>query len=500
MPADAPELHEKRDGQPQIIKRINWLLRHQGGSAGATLLVVDGIATGSIQLSSFNSGNYSDASICYVRSVGDYFAMRSTSTTADGITRVDCFGKSGYQWERIGIPNLNWQAQLNWSVSSAGSDEATGVDDSHALKTMSELARRVSGAIYTGTVPCIVRVLTSVTDDAFFNVTYLGTGPTASPRSTPRGLDSYFTIVGVPTIIYSGTISAPTTAAKGSTDICTFTDAGIPVSFTASGYLATDLIYKRTNGTVCYFWPYKDLGAKAIQISQPQVALTTCPTLSAGDSYSILQLPHVGALRFPEPSDATGVQLSLVRHVGAAIVRGTQNIRYSATSGASGACGQIVNCRDFSFSTIANPPAFVVTSGLISVGSSGNKLIIGSNTQGRLSSEGADFVTFGGITFVGDHDDTVAVIQAMFYDCTTPCLEVPQEDTRFNLNTSGIGGANNTDDILNVSAASSWITYITVPPAGMTSKGSPCTNNGVSVAVGSLPNNDVSVNAFICAT
>lgn len=82
----------------------------------------------------------------YVDSVRDNFTLTRTSAplVTDGITIVSA-GPANTYWIRDLIPAARWQEQATWFVNpgAVGSDEASGVDSAHPLKTVAEWRRRV---------------------------------------------------------------------------------------------------------------------------------------------------------------------------------------------------------------------------------------------------------------------------------------------------------------------------------------------------------------------
>ena len=300
---------------PLAVVAGNLILNHDasltvtGGNlsvvAGAATVRADGIATGTVQLASIAAGSMADGTIAYVDSVGDFFALVQSALTTTATTVVTASGKSGYQWHRMNVPNAAWQVQATWYVDPlaavhACSDEATGLTSSAPLCTMAEVARRTAGAAYpiSGTA-CVVYLESSKPTTDIANFQYSVTAAATSTLN-PGGFDAPFMIIGVPTDLgFSGVVSSAQNGALGSTQDIHFTDTGIPTSFTASGFLATNVVFYKTSGTPGYFFPALDLGSKTLRASQINTGFGTYTTFTNGDTYRVLSLPNFNATTFP---------------------------------------------------------------------------------------------------------------------------------------------------------------------------------------------------------
>jgi len=252
-------------------------------AAGATLV---GLASASL----------TSGALAWVVTVGAAFRLQQSALATDGITVVAAAGKAGYQWIRIdGWVNRNWTAVLSWFVdpansSGTASDENTGASNVLPLRTWQELARRVYGAFYTSAA-----TYTAMSDDPNASSTSVAIQIGGTATVTVQGS----ALSGTP--IYSGTVTSYTAMAAGpAADDNQLNDASIPVSFTASGLLADNLIAKRTNGTAAYFYIAKDLGAKTARLSNPaNLAGSSILALAPGDSYSVYSLTKIPTIIFP---------------------------------------------------------------------------------------------------------------------------------------------------------------------------------------------------------
>lgn len=175
-------------------------------------LVVPNIAA----LQALDSAGYPSGQLVNVqtlRSAGYFVLDKDSTATPDNITVVDALNATG-NWVREENTALSWTYQTTWYVDpAAGNDEGTGATPATALKTVAELARRLTcvyqNAIYTanllGDIP---------NTDAFVDRRRLVTGAT-----TATTYGSSIVFQGVRTVVETITTAAgtkqtdPTTAA-----------------------------------------------------------------------------------------------------------------------------------------------------------------------------------------------------------------------------------------------------------------------------------------------
>lgn len=470
----------------------------------------DGIVTGAIQLASVASLSISAGAIAYVNIVGDYFKLVQSTLTPDNLTVVTASGKAGYQWVRLNIQNAANQIVTAWYVDPqaavhACSDEATGFSSSAPLCTMAELARRVRGATYPipGSNVAVAVYLESnmgASDGAQFQ--YSISGQFASTAISPAGFDAPFNVFGVPIDLgFSGVVSSPQNGALGSTQDIHFTDSGIPSSFTASGFLAANVIIKRTNGTVAWTWPAKDLGSKTLRTSQLNTTFDAYSTWSAADAYRVQTLPNFHGVSFPH-SD-TGFSVAEVWGVALdaslATLDGNNSVYWISDSfeNTQYIGGVLTNCQLIG-QQILDPNdtlggGLVINSGLSRQPPGGGPqtyVLVGRGTEWDMSDENAGFITFDGIGLLADVDGRAVRLQAQFFDLSTRAAIGTLQGAYINL--IKIGGASNSGDIFNVANTASRITYTNAPPSGMTSSGTPIRMLATSYPVSALPTVDVS--------
>lgn len=264
--------------------------------AGTGIQQFDGIATGTAKLSTFTPPT-TGAVYAYVASVRDMFYLdRTSALTADGITIVTALG--GGRWLRLMFSNEFWQAQTAWYIDPAGTNSPVGDDEAlgdatHPVKSMPEIMRRVRGANYGSDV--VVHALSGSTNPS----------DGILQGFTMRDQNFFFTIIAVPTVVGSGTVTAYTPYSgnvRGQ-----LTDSAIPSSWTISGFVSTAtsarFIRKVGSGARHYAPVLVDLGSKTAQLGITADIDDTTTTLAASvsttetnfavaDAYEIVSMPR----------------------------------------------------------------------------------------------------------------------------------------------------------------------------------------------------------------
>jgi len=206
---------------------------------------------------------------------------------------------------RINQHNRSHEEQLVWyidpqNVYGTSHDENDGMTAATALRSYSEHARRWFDAFISSNATVTVRSNFDSGDEPAYNFRVL-------PGQT-------VTFEGVPTQVYpasgSATIGTWTPEASiAAADDNQLVDAGIPVSFTASGVLADGILLQRTNSTPQYFFAAKDLGGAApaatLRTSNPYTLVGDFGSLASGDTYTASSLPEIGAVRFSGANDGS---------------------------------------------------------------------------------------------------------------------------------------------------------------------------------------------------
>jgi hypothetical protein len=212
-------------------------------------------------------------------------------------------------WSKYGSGNRDWQVAPTGPIingnsitaycvntanaGSPGNDSNSG-DCTHPLLTLSELANRLLYARIE--VPITITVTgNAVAGD---NAHWTFTTNTAITYAVTGVLPVQ--IVGVPTVLYTGSATTVTTITAGATTTDNeLADTAVPTSFTAAGLMATGVLFSRTNSTPLFWYAAKDLGSQTIRISQPTNPVTvTDGALSTSDTYTASALPTVNQMTF----------------------------------------------------------------------------------------------------------------------------------------------------------------------------------------------------------
>jgi hypothetical protein len=242
-------------------------------------------------LAALAAGTLPDGSLVFVQTYKAYFELVASAQAAVADVLVAASGNAGHLWERV-LESPDWTGQLAWGVDPvAGNNENAGTVAS-PVKTLGEIARRWKNAVLQAQAYTIT--ITSDTASTDIN--------TWSFDFVPGGT---LQLIGTPTLLYTGTVTtwtARTAAPSATTD--TIQDTTIPVSFTASGLMATGVRFRRTNGTAAYWYGMKDLGAQTLRINRPcNVSGTAALTLANNDTYVAEQLTKIFAQRWNVPNN-----------------------------------------------------------------------------------------------------------------------------------------------------------------------------------------------------
>ncbi len=208
-------------------------------------------------LSAHSVTDLNDGAIAYVTSLKDFYRLNKTSAAAVDATNFLVIAATTGRWFRAGLANQEWVATTTWYVdASAGNNENSGTTALLALKTFSELNRRLHGL--TGLSDVTVNVLTNIASGDSLEINFGG---------NVSGRPLIMTFVGVITVGDTGAISAVTNpnksaASGGQTTRVT----GTP----AAGWAAAVGSYIRfLNGATfrCSGWVLEDKGANVAELS-----------------------------------------------------------------------------------------------------------------------------------------------------------------------------------------------------------------------------------------
>lgn len=242
----------------------------------------------SAALAALASAALPEGTACEVTSLKAVFDLLPSTVTADPYVNVAASGKAGFQWIRRIIRNPAWGLRTAWFIdpqNGAASDDNDGAGAGTPLKTFSELARRIYATTYAAGVNVSVTLVSDcVSTDTSVDFT------------TVRTTNTFITITGtLGATVYTGTVTSYTAQSTNpAADDNELADNSVPVSFTASGVLASGLAIKRTNSTVIWAWAAKDLGSKTLRISTPCTNNgNTLAAFAANDTYIVAPLPRV---------------------------------------------------------------------------------------------------------------------------------------------------------------------------------------------------------------
>lgn len=264
--------------------------------SGQFASVANGAALSALDITAIPEGTS-----IYVLTYKARFTLDKTTTRTADPDRVLASPSPTSWWIRSeGSGDPFWQSQAAWyidpSVLHGGSDENDGLTSGTPIKSIAEWRRRVKGARYTSDV--VIRVLSASTnsDDGLFY------GFTTTDQALTKVV-----LLGVPTLVFSGTITAYQ-AYSGNTR-GSITDASIPVSWTTSGGVSSSsgsrFVRKVGSGIRHYACLAKDLGANTVQMGvvvdwndQDTATLATAETnFTVGDQYEVVSMTQWPAIQ-----------------------------------------------------------------------------------------------------------------------------------------------------------------------------------------------------------
>lgn len=257
----------------------------------------DGIATGAVQLSTFTPPTTGMVLARVKPPIDDFFYLsRASTATADGITILTVAGGGGGRWIRMRIPSQLALAQTAWFVdpanaSTTASDENTGVDGTHQLRTRSEMFRRLGGQKLTVDAVCTIADNLQGTD-------------TERPSFTGSQLTGTGTMkyLGVRRVVFTGTITSVTTRVGSTGTHTSMVVNGLPSTWTAGDSVTSfvGLMVEGTSGASNGVEARVNLdeGGKQAWLSTPLATTTLEATFTAGDSIRIYDVPSLGTNEF----------------------------------------------------------------------------------------------------------------------------------------------------------------------------------------------------------
>lgn len=250
----------------------------------STLVVPNIAALAALDAAGFPSGQL--VNVQTLRSAGYFVLDKSSPATPDNITVVAALNASG-NWLREKNVSMSWTYQVTWYVDpTAGDDEAVGNTALTAIKTVAELARRLT--LCANGTTYVINVLGDIpVTDSFVPTVTLAGNPSATTTVLTSG--TTFQFIGVRTVVRSGTFAAgtqqtdPTRAAA--TAQAEAVDAGVATWATDVG----NMIVNQDSKTA---WVLTAKGggttARVTDWVTSAFAWTTAPAV--GNTYSVVTL------------------------------------------------------------------------------------------------------------------------------------------------------------------------------------------------------------------
>ena len=215
-----------------------------------------------------------DGETVWVRSVGGLFVYRrGTSLMPDGTTVVGSVFGDGVWLRLTGTSDPMWQSQTDWYVdpaSSAASDENSGADAAHPVRTIDEVRRRTQSTFAEANLAPTIHLQSDIpSSDSFVDdFQFVHHGATVSPVSL-------LTWQGVRTQVDSGTITAvqqpnPATGADR-----TVTAEGFAWGPNVARGRQVVMTSGAANGAA--FWVMKDKGSGVARVTSPSTLANIFP-------------------------------------------------------------------------------------------------------------------------------------------------------------------------------------------------------------------------------
>lgn len=186
-------------------------------------------------------------------------------------------------WVRLLIPNKAFQLVAAWTIDPAGgSDEGTTT-----LQTRSEFARRTNNQGLTQNVTVTINSSLNLGDTRMPNV-----------KGAVQGSASGFQVsyVGVPTSLFSNTISGYVPRNGATAQVTTMTLASLPVSWTLSGLVNKIIEYTDGAGHFVRSVVVADLGAKTAWLSPPITEAFLESVFTVGNTITVWDMPSLGTV------------------------------------------------------------------------------------------------------------------------------------------------------------------------------------------------------------
>jgi len=468
---------------------------------GATQVVATEAALLALDCTSITEGT-----ACVVESLRCIWDLLPSTKPVVAFVNVAALNKAGFQWVRRLIRNPLWEVETTWYVdpqNGSASDDNTGLASNLPLATLTELSRRLTDAVLATGVLVTVNLLS----DCVNTDKPVWTFAVQDGATSGDGLS----IVGTPgAALYSGTVTSfvqQTQGNVGAADDNQLHDTGIPVSYTASGLVATGMIYKRTNSTALYAYPLLDLGTKTVRTSDFCTAAGAITALAANDTYSVLPLPKVYDQSFLMRSTgrvASRVTLTLVDD------RSTQTASTGVFPLESATYDRCTRSTTWTLTNqvLLNAALWGAGSGINGPGTvlMRNGAVIGTGATvfnvingGTLAGSGSGPVHFQGCSLACAQQGMLNMVIVCSYNCTGDCIQLQNSQAFLN----ALKGKGNSGNLMNAEHGACLVyNHTVVPPAldASTSLGTAFKAGNTSVAAAGLPNVSANYMAGIVAS
>ncbi len=266
----------------------------KGNATNATANAQDVAATGANQAPISTGSGWAWSAITPGVMTGAFSAANGPGPTAVGTPGVaTTFARSDQTPAayRSDIP-----LSATWFVDPvSGSDASTNncTTAATACLTLQEIKRRWWGAEITQNTTVTILGNLGSTDVGEWSIS-LAPGVTVTFLGS-LGSTTGFGGRAINNTLFSGTVTTFSAASTSpAADDIEMTDSSIPTSFTASGLMASGVIFRRTVTATRHWYALKDIGSKTIRMTSPIGQNggpgTTFSALTVGDAYSAFQM------------------------------------------------------------------------------------------------------------------------------------------------------------------------------------------------------------------
>jgi hypothetical protein len=257
-----------------LVQAVDYL----AGGSSSLFAVANTSALGVVDDTAIDNGSV--VSMLSVKNL--WFLDKNSTLSTDGITVIATNSGTG-RWIRMIQSHLSWRKQAAWYIDQAsGDDENDGSTAGTALASHEEFQRRVADEDQPIDVDMVVTFTSDYTGDIENTVSV--------SQVTQYGSITY---QGQRTVIFSGTVTAVTPWATGTT-AGTFSDSALATSFTSSGGLNKLCVLTSGTNSGAASWLTRETVAKTIRYSgffSDSTFAQSDPDM--GDSYEVVSLTEI---------------------------------------------------------------------------------------------------------------------------------------------------------------------------------------------------------------